>query len=330
MKKDPSLIKSSDPWTPLWRSGVLHSCSSGIAGNYDKEILDFWLHSFNVLKEKDVLADIGTGNGAIPLLAMSYARTKGLSLDIHGLDIANINPAEDIPDGTKLFDGIQFHPRTSMTRLPFNDGEIGLLCSQFAFEYAERTKAASEILRVIGKNGHAAMIVHSTDSVIMDVSKKQETACNWLIHGSDLLNATTALLETTSTARTPEMREALGKDPLAESVRQRFNLAANELMKKIEEEPSATLLQQAAQRVSKILKASLLSHEHAKLMETSLHAWLEDEGSRISLMQATALDASGLEDVSRQLGNSGLPVRTDRLLYGGSACMGWTINVGNQ
>lgn len=308
---------------------MLHSCASGITGNYDREILDFWLGQIATLSDDDMLVDVGTGNGAIPLLALDNARQRGISLRIHGVDLADIDPVADIADGASKFDGIQFHPGTSMTALPFGDGSVSLLCSQFAFEYAPRAESADEILRVIGTEGTAAMIVHSTDSVIATVAEAQRLGCRWLLSESNLLPAASRLLGAMVGAASREARAALARDPAAESARHAFNDAASKLMSQIEGNPSAELLQQTAQRISTLLAHPFATHDEADAAISSLRTWIEDEQQRLLLMQAAALDQQSLDDAVRLLGASGLAVRTGRLLYGGDTCMGWTIVVGN-
>ena len=137
------------------------------------------------------------------------------------------------------------------------------------------------------------------------------------------------LLGAMAGATTPSARAALASDPSAESARHAFNSAASELMSQIEANPSAELLQQTAQRISHLLAQPLQSRDEAISAAASLRAWIEDEDERLRLMQAATMDRAALEEATRLLGASGLPVRTGQLLYGGTTSMGWTIVVGN-
>lgn len=321
---------STAPWNRLWKDGVLHSCSQGISGNYDQEILDFWRRQFMRLADGETMVDVGTGNGAIPLLALSSARARGIRLDIHGVDLADIDPPGNVPGGPQRYDGIRFHPNTSMTSLPFADGEVALLCSQFAFEYAPREQAASEVLRVIGQRGRAALIVHSADSIIATTGDAQLRASRWLLHESDLLQATFDLLKAMAGATSTESRAALASDPVAESARLAFNRSATALMEQIEGNTSAQILQHAAQRISQLLKQPTDSREDAYAHVSGLREWIEDEQTRLLLMREAVLDPTALQECAGLLGRSDLPVHTDRLLYEGSVCMGWTITVGHE
>lgn len=322
-----ALSNQTPPWDRLWRSGVLHSCAHGISGNYDREISGFWRREFMLLADGATVLDVGTGNGAIPLLALSTARARGINLDIHGVDLADIDPPSSVPDGERRYRGVRFHPRTSMTNLPFGDGEVALLCSQFAFEYAPREEAAREILRVIGQRGRAAMIAHSAESVIATTGEVQLRACHWLLHDSNLLQTTLDLAKAMAGTNS---RAALASDPAAESARHAFNHAASALMAEIEASPSAQVLQHAAQRVSQLLKQPPATREDAGARVSALREWIEDEQARLLLMRDAVLDAAALQECTRLLGRSGLPVHADQLLYGGSVCMGWAITVGHE
>lgn len=327
---DASLPPAAAPWEALWRSGVLHSCAIGIRGNYDQEILAFWRQRFAGLADGQVLVDVGTGNGAIALLAQQAARERGIALQIHGVDLADIDPPRDVPRGAALYEGIRFHPRTAMTHMPFADGAVALLCSQFAFEYAPHAEAAAEILRVIGPQGRAAFIVHSAESVIAEVGRTQLDACGWLLQTSGVLPATTALATAMAGATAPALRAALARDPAAEAARRAFNAEATTLMDRIESQPAAQVLQQTAQRIARLLAEPARTRDEAAAKVAGLRRWIEDEKARLALMQAAMLDRAALEHVVGLLGATGLPVQSGRLVYGGSVAMGWTIDVGQQ
>lgn len=276
------------------------------------------------------MVDLGTGNGALTLLARSYASTNGLDLDLHGVDTADIDPARHIPDGSSLHAGTTFHPRTSMTSLPFEDGAVALACAQFAFEYAPRQEAAREVLRVIGDRGRAAMIVHSAGSIIADTTEHQLRACQWLIEESFVLRATSRLLTSMVGATTPAKRAALAYDPEAEAARHAFNSAASVLMDEIASRPDAPVLQTVARKIVEQLRSIPPTGDEAAARSSGLERHLADEVSRLRSMQAACLNESQLMDVTHMLRASGLPVATGHLTYGSDVSMGWTILVGND
>ncbi|WP_202844286.1 class I SAM-dependent methyltransferase [Luteimonas saliphila] len=321
---------AASSWTRLWQTGVRHSCSHGFSGNYDGEIRQFWLDRFSVLTDGDIVLDLGTGNGAITLLAKTFSMERGIYPQIHGVDLADINPVDHVPGGAELYDGISFHPSTSMASLPFADGSVRLLCSQFAFEYGPRDAAAAEILRVIGTRGCAALVMHSDDSVIAAITRAQLRGCDWLLRGSSIVQDTENLIAEMAGAGTPEARSKLGSSPSAEAARMAFNDAASQLVSRIESDPDSEILQRAAQQIPRLLATPCSNREEASAISFGLRAWIEDEDHRLRMMHAATLDRPALEAVARRFGSGGLPVRTGRLLYRESICMGWTVVVGNE
>lgn len=330
MHEAPVHPSTAVPWTRLWRTGVLHSCATGISGNYDDEVARFWQLRFASLRDGATLVDVGTGNGAIPLLAHSTAGRRGEHWQVHGVDLADIDPPGVAGEAADQYGDIRFHPNTSMTELPFADGSVDLVCSQFAFEYAPRERAAREILRVIGKDGRAAMVLHSDDSVIHRVSRSQAEACTWLLRESRIFDTARSLLQYLAGAKDAEMRSRLQLDPQAESARAAFNEAAALLMERIEHAPDARVLQTLAQELGRMLQHPWNSPDDADIAAGSLRAWAQDEHARLELMLEAALDPTALQDVARLFGETGLPVRTGKLLYRNAMPMGWTLVIGHE
>ncbi|AMJ55950.1 hypothetical protein AXG53_04320 [Stenotrophomonas sp. KCTC 12332] len=282
------------------------------------------------MREQAVVVDIGTGNGAIPLLAQSFAGSRTLQWQIHGIDIADIDPPGSAGAQTPSYGNIHFHPKTSMTKLPFAAGSVNLICSQFAFEYAPREQATREILRVLGAQGRAALVLHSHESVIHSVSCSQADACNWLLRESGIFDATRALLRRMAAANDSEARERLSADPHAEVARTGFNNVASRLMDRVEQSPDAKILQTLAQHLGQMLRHTWSSAEDADAAVMSLRSWTEDEHTRLKLMLAASLDRAALQETAGLLGASGLPVQTGKLLYQNSTVMGWTLVVGYE
>ena len=177
-----------DAWSKLWRAGVLHSCSTAIDGNYDGRIAAFWNARFDGLGSRQRVVDIGTGNGALALLAKQHAEARGIGFDIHGVDAADIDPPRWAGDAAS-FTGIVFHPRTRMDALPFDDGSVALVTSQYAFEYSRPREATlREVFRVIGPTGSAAFLLHSADSLVSLTARQQLAACELLFDETRILD----------------------------------------------------------------------------------------------------------------------------------------------
>lgn len=316
---------TTGPWSRLWDMGVLHSCANGIQGNYDGSILKFWQRQFDSLEDSSSVVDIGTGNGALLLLARESAMARGIKLHMHGIDIADINPAQSIPDGKNRFAGIHFHPNTSACRLPFTDGEVDMVCSQFGFEYAPREAAIQEMMRVVHARSRISLIAHSTDSVIAEVAGPQLEACAFLLHESPIIEQARAMASILSHAAITKntVREA---SPLeSENERINFNRSAEKLADEIERLPQAQVLRNAANQIRSALQIASKSLPQSELILKQLIINLEDEQTRLRQLQSALLSDTELEVLVNRLQQHGFHTRYAKLEQQPNVKVGWSI-----
>lgn len=153
-------------WEDYYRGGALASCPVGPGGGYTQELRDVWVEFFSGLPESARILDIGTGNGAVALIALETAAAVGRHYEIHGTDLALINPARDVQGGSQLFTGIQFHARVATEQLPFEAASFDAVSGQYALEYTNVDQALREIHRVLKPGGGAQFILHHADSIV--------------------------------------------------------------------------------------------------------------------------------------------------------------------
>lgn len=325
----PAAAAASDAavWSRLWGSGVLHSCATGIDGNYDGAIRAYWESAFARVPDGGRVVDIGTGNGAVLLLAREVAARRSHTLQLHGVDVADIDPMRAVPDGASRFSGVVFHPQTSATALPFGDGDVALVCSQFGVEYAPRDAAIDEILRVIGPGGRAAFILHSDDSIVADVSRQQREACVFLLEHCPVFERARALVPVLARAALPHAREALARDAAADVARTAFNEAAQQLMDQIAARPLAVVLQNAAQQVRQVLQLAGTSEAMATQALDRALAGLQDEFVRLQQLQAALIGADELERIAERFRQHGFTARSAPIEQRPGIKMGWTLDV---
>lgn len=158
---------SVEHWETYYRGGALTTCPTGPGANYSLDVRDAWVDFFAGFHDGARILDIGTGNGAVPLIARDTATAAGLRLEIHGSDLAMIDPRRQVPGGETLFEGIVFHPGTATERLPFEAAAFDGVSSQFAIEYTDVDRSMREIFRVLKPGGRARMSVHHADSVVV-------------------------------------------------------------------------------------------------------------------------------------------------------------------
>jgi ubiquinone/menaquinone biosynthesis C-methylase UbiE len=153
-------------WEDYWKTGWVVSCPTGPMSGYTGALRNLWERFFTSLADRARLLDVGTGNGALPLIALEVARRRAVTMEIHGVDLARIDPVAQVPDGARLFDGVTFHGGVSAEHMPFVDGRFDAVCGQFALEYTQRPAALREIHRVLAPNSVACFVLHHASSVV--------------------------------------------------------------------------------------------------------------------------------------------------------------------
>lgn len=85
----------AEAWTNYWQTGNLHSCLvTRSEGEEDVPVHDHgWQQFFGALETGAKILDVGTGNGAVALLAHGVGEAANKHFEIHGVDAARIAPA---------------------------------------------------------------------------------------------------------------------------------------------------------------------------------------------------------------------------------------------
>lgn len=313
-------------WSRLWSQGVLHSCATGIQGNYDGPIRDFWQGRFAVVPNGGRILDIGTGNGALLLLAKDEGTARGVRFDLHGIDLADIDPPATVPGGVGLYSGITFHPRTPASRLPFPDGCASLVTSQYAFEYTSWQDSVAEFARVLAPGGMAALVIHSGDSVIARVADGQLRACAFLFEESRFFACARTVAAMLARATTAAARAALASDPEAEAARHRFNTEAGRLMDEIARRPQAEILRKAVQHVGIALREASSTPAAALQRLDDAEASLRDEHVRLRQLANAIMAIPDLHRVAAAFGAAGfVAIDLAPIDQHPGARMGWTL-----
>ena len=139
------------------------------------------------------ILDIGTGNGAVALLAYEVGQAENKNFEIHGVDAAEIEP--DLA-GDVSVDGIHFHTGVPMEHLPFAENSFDCAISQYALEYSDIEVSLSEIARVLKSGGNARFIMHSADSGPVQSSVQELKVLNEILDDIGILKVLRAMIVT--------------------------------------------------------------------------------------------------------------------------------------
>jgi ubiquinone/menaquinone biosynthesis C-methylase UbiE len=173
-------ILSLEQWETYYRGGAIATCPTARDGGYDLEVRDAWVEFFTPLPDGARLLDIGTGNGVVPLIAAETAAALGRHWEIHGADLARIDPLKNVPDGARRFAGIQFHPGVASEKLPFEDASFDAVSGHYALEYADTAAALAQVHRVLKPGGRAQFVVQHARSVLVRSAQQSLHEAAWL------------------------------------------------------------------------------------------------------------------------------------------------------
>ncbi|MCH9025606.1 MAG: class I SAM-dependent methyltransferase [Proteobacteria bacterium] len=217
--------EKQDFWGEYWAAGPLTSMVDGFETNYQGELRDRWLKFFSVFPARSRLLDIGTGNGAIAMLAAEYSRSEQRDFELHGADRASIDPRRSLKEKAALVDSITFHSAASAENLPFVDQWFDGVSGQYAFEYTRHADALAELWRVLKPGGRTCFIMHDHGSEVLRRGGEQLRQIE-LIEKLKFYDAVDALIEQMSLMN--EGRAAAGNEE-AEKRRHQVNEKAARL-----------------------------------------------------------------------------------------------------
>lgn len=178
-----------DHWSNYWNSTqALNSFAEGKQGEgYQHEIAEFWQQQFSQLPEKGTIVDLGTGNGAVAVLAQEFSQKHNYDWTVSGLDAANINPHKlKVKDKEieHLLHSINFIPNTHIEKAPFEPESVDAFVSQFAFEYSDLTKSLDHCVSCLKPNGLITLLSHHPDSHISKDSAAGAQVIDYILRES--------------------------------------------------------------------------------------------------------------------------------------------------
>lgn len=153
-----------ESWSEMWTRPTLTSFSTSFQNNYDGPILEFW--QSQITGDLKHVVDLACGNGALTWIANDLLNKDTNKTKVTGIDYADINPFEILNKNPDDFPEVSFISKTGIENMPFSDGSIDLIISQYGLEYSNLDQSIPEISRVLSPAGRMAFITHDIDGVI--------------------------------------------------------------------------------------------------------------------------------------------------------------------
>jgi SAM-dependent methyltransferase len=233
---------SVEHWETYYRGGAIATCPMGPDSTYTLELRDLWLGFFAAVDDGGRVLDVGCGNGAIALLAREAAAASGRRLEIHGADLASIDPPRHVPNGATLFAGIEFHAGMPCEHLGFDAGTFDAVSGQYALEYTDMPRSLAEVRRVLRQGGRALFVLHHDQSVLIRNARES------LAQGALVLEETRILRKLRRHAAAERQSDAAARATWAE-----LSAAAAQLQQAAARSASPHLLHVVIDGVQKLL-----------------------------------------------------------------------------
>ncbi|MGY0216525.1 class I SAM-dependent methyltransferase [Endozoicomonadaceae bacterium StTr2] len=161
---------SSDQWAEYWSQGHLTTFGGPeFEDGYQGNIKSFWLQQLPGLDDGASIVDLGSGNGALPLLFARELEDGPRKISIVGIDNAAIAPSDEFKKYRKRDAQVKvrFKAETPMEDTRLKKNSTDLVVSHYGFEYGDPEKVVREIQRILKPAGKVAMIVHHEGSYIV-------------------------------------------------------------------------------------------------------------------------------------------------------------------
>lgn len=320
---DSNPTDRAQAWSDYWRQGALHSLPTSYAGNYEGAIRDFWATVLTGTNTGQRLLDLGTGNGALPLLTLELRSTDTPLID--AVDIATVAPDWQSALPTAQRERIRFHGSTRAERLPFSASCFDLACSQYGFEYTDTAAAGMEAARVLRPGGSLALVMHHAGSHLATVAAAEASVAETLLAPGGLLERAQTMVPWMGMAGRGELDQLRASRDAAVD-RASFNALTQELGTRSHSEGS--LLAEALQRVFGLMQAlqrGQVDTEAAAAHLASYADQLRQAALRSNELCRHALDDAGMSRLRGSLEAVGFRDIDTGLVHHQDMLMGWTL-----
>lgn len=295
-------------WDAFWRARD-KAISQEDVGARDRAPALYWESFFHQAFDRNPrprLIDIACGNGAVTEIAMTIAQDMEVNVDAHCLDYS-MSAVDELRKRFPEVEGVACDAR----EIPYQDGEFGIVVSQFGIEYAGR-EAFLEAARLVAPGGTLTALVHLADGAI-----NKECA--------DSLGVAAALREAKLMSLARDAFTA-GFELIAGKITdQEFQEADKRLA------PAVEVAKQILQDKGPLAAGGLLArvyrdigHMYTRMQNyvpAEVFAWIDGmsgelvsyEG-RMASMTRCALDDPGIQDIAATIGAAGFTVQTPDVL----------------
>jgi len=165
----PMTTNVAQAWTTFWaEQGPGSRCLARASEELLQPLDTHWHELASGLLPATEVLDLACGAGAVGRELLEGQP----DLHVTGIDIALIPPSQD--------HRIELVPWTPMESLPFGEGTFDAAVSQFGYEYGQTAEAASEVARVLAPGAPISLLLHHSDSPLVEGMRLHKRALEGL------------------------------------------------------------------------------------------------------------------------------------------------------
>ena len=308
-------------WSRYWQHQHVTSFGKVFPDNYDGSIIDFWEEQLR----GDLLeiVDVACGNGALTWIADEFLNRPSEKTRITGVDFATIDPFAVLRKSRSSFPNVRFIGNTLAEDLPFPDGSVDLVISQYGVEYTDIEKSVPEIARILKPRGRMVFVLHDKESKIIENAASQlddiGTVFDLAIHDH--------AVKLSELGRILGTNEARQNSDEFRSITEKLSNLTEQVREIVRDYTATSPIHLYMTRLTSVFSAKpneAISDPIAEII--AARDQLAAQFRRIHHMQTAALDSDRRDHLLELLERTGFPVvELDSLAYGEEPSIGTTL-----
>jgi ubiquinone/menaquinone biosynthesis C-methylase UbiE len=323
----PADVRDSAAWTRYWARGALHSCPNAFTGNYGEAVRDLWYDFFSGLPPQAHILDIGTGNGAVALIAREASEAHGRGFSIEGIDAAEINPPRAAAAHGLAIEGIVFRGRTACERTGYEANLFDAVSSQYALEYMQVSETLAELARILKPGGRALFVIHHANSAALATTRDELDSFTFLKHEAPIVVEARRFIQRLAKGRSPAEIERLATDRESQTHGRTLERMLQRAVERARTRKHAAFLEGIAAQVATAVRESRAVGPLAALQRLdALTSEVTAHHDRLAAILRAAHTERQIHELAQELGRAGFDTEAaTELRIRGDDLMGWVV-----
>ena len=308
-------------WSEYWQQGFLTSFGADIV-NYEGELKLIWENVVGDLSDNFKILDLCSGNGGLPILMSEQAEKLNLLGKIIGVDSASVNFPTHLASREKKVD-IKLIPNVNCQEYKFDKKYFDLVTSQFGIEYTLIDKTLENITPALKKNGMISLVLHHTNSRILEENNAILTAAN-SAELKRVLKHFKSLVKAMGVINTKQDLIKLKYDNKCEQYRNKLNITIAKFIEKYGDSARDTGILSYIQTFFNegMYWSVAQKKEYIDFIEKQIVTLIE----RLSELKIAAVDEEKFNDIQTKLGALGFKVNCAEELYENKKLLAWQLS----